>query len=158
MLVLAGGVLWYVAFQPENPLASKANMPQVPQVSVDTTMFRSMITNLDHTLAQGIRQAAENGISLPSVGSWQAVNGLSEATISANFRTSPDELWKTFREEGSQAVLGGLAKNAEVTVNNVSTEVMNEARYQYCVGVVNEFERQHPEAAPASQLPTETAN
>jgi len=152
-LIGVGGVLWYVAYRPQFPLASQARLPQV---ALNTTQLRSIIQDVDQSVANTIRRTAEEGISWPSVGSWSAVNNLSEATISAQLSTTPGELWRTFREEGSQAVLGGLAKNAEVSVNNVSTQVMNEARYQYCLGVVEEFERTRSVATEAAEVSEST--
>jgi len=138
ILLGAGGVLWYLGFRPSNPLASRA---EGLSLSGGTESIRAIVTDLDHSVAQVIRQTTEDGISWPSVGSWSAVN-LKDATISANISTSPDELWQTFREEGSRAVVESLANSAEMSVNNVSTQVMNEARYQYCVGVVEQYEKQ----------------
>lgn len=125
---------------------------KVPNVSVATTPLRDMAQNIDHSLAQTIRRTADEGISFPRVGSWQAVNEVGQATLSAEISTTPEELWQTLRQEGSQSVLQDIAQSAEFSVNDVSTKVMKEARYQYCVGVVDEYERQ-ASPVPSSRTP-----
>lgn len=111
-----------------------------PVVSV--AQLKDFGANLDREVASIIRQTASDGLQLPQIGEWSAVQNLTQATVSASISTTPEEIWKTFREQGSQAVIGGLAQNAQVSVNDISTDVMNEARYQYCTGVVQEYERQ----------------
>jgi hypothetical protein len=138
MLLAAGAVLWYVQYRPAAPNFSQATT--LPVISI--TQFKDIGTNLDHDIAEIIRQTAQNGIQLPQIGQWSAVQNVTQATVSASISTSPEEVWQTFREQGSQAVVSGLAKNAQVSVNDISTDVMNEARYQYCTGVVQEYERQ----------------
>jgi len=139
ILILVGGVLWYIGYRPTNPLAGQA---ESLSLEMGSSKVKTIVTDLDHSIAKVIRKTTEEGISWPKVGSWLAVNDFKEASISANVTTSPDELWRTFREEGSRAVMEGLASSAEMSVNNVSTQVMNEARYQYCVGVVEQYEQQ----------------
>lgn len=140
LIVLGGAALWVVAFRPQWPQFSLAQNSEV-MLSSDV---QSEVTRIDQQLAQKIRDFGEHGIDWQALTSPPQVAGslakASQATISAQVSTTPEELWRTLREEGSQAVLGTLAKNAEISVNTVSTEVMNEARYQYCVGVVQQYE------------------
>jgi len=143
MLLGAGAVLWHVQYRPSSPNFSQATST-LPIVSV--SQLKDLGTNLDREVAAVIRQTAENGIQFPQIGGWSAVQDMTQATVSATISTTPEEIWQTFREQGSQAVVSGLAKNAQISVNDISTDVMNEARYQYCTGVVQEYERQQNKA------------
>ena len=145
LLIGAGLVLWYVKYLPGSPPLSSASVSS----RFSLAEIKRVGSNFDHEIAEIIRTTAENGIKLPEIGSFQAVKQVSQATVSATISTSPEELWKTFREQGSEAVLSGLTKNAQLSVNDVSTEVMNEARYQFCTGVVAEYERQRVSSASA---------
>jgi hypothetical protein len=144
VLLLAGAGLWAVAYNPEMPAFSLAQY--IPAISTPALpSVKHTVQDFDQNLAEVIRDTAKNGVTLPELSSWSGLNQMAQSTISAQISTSPDELWQTFRQEGSQAVISGMAQNAEISVNNISTEVMNEARYQYCRGVVEEYERQsHP--------------
>ncbi len=141
LLIGAGMALWFSQYRPASPNLSQAN----EWSNFSLTKIQNVGSNLDHEVADLIRQTAKEGIKLPQVSNWSVVKEVSQSTVSATISTSPEEVWKTFREQGSQAVIGGLAQNAQVSVNDVSADVMNEARYQYCVGVVDEYERQRSE-------------
>lgn len=137
MILVGGGLLWLASQNPQMPSFLQASSsPDFSQVNVKETIQR-----FDHELAQVISDTAENGLTLPEV-SYFKLENISQASVSAQVTTSPQELWETLREEGSQAVLKSLGSSAQVSVNNVSTEVMNQARYQYCRGVVDEYELQ----------------
>ncbi len=131
----SGALLWWIQFSPQNPSASLAQFkPVLPG-------WQETISNADQTVAQGIREVAAGRIKLGDilpVTAWQQV---SNATLSAEIVTSPDELWRTWREQGSQAVLQSLGNNVEYKVNDVSAATVNEVRYQYCKGVVEEYEK-----------------
>ncbi len=145
MILVGGAALWYVQFRPGFPDFSQAQTVTAQSDEV-VSEVRSEVTRIDQQVADQIRRVAEEGIQLPD---WSQVpevastfQSASQATLSATVSTTPEELWQTLRDQGAQAVLGTVAQNAEVSVNNLSTDIMNEARYQYCVGVVQEYERQ----------------
>lgn len=138
MLLVGGAILWSRGYQPWNPGTLQAMRGNREEVSVSSA--RSVLNDIDSQLAQTIRSAADGGWQW-QVGSEQAVNKLKAATLSAQVTTTPEELWQTFREQGSQAVLHSVAQQAEVSVNGVSVQAVNEARYQYCLGVVETYER-----------------
>lgn len=142
VLALGGAVLWGVqwygnvsktwaqdGFQPEEILT-------VPEVSRQDVS--SQLQSIDKQVAAAIRTWSDSGFDL---GITRQLDDAANATIAAEVRTSPAELWQQLRTEGSQAVMQSLAKNTEVTVNDVSTEVMEEARYQYCLGVIEAREQ-----------------
>lgn len=105
------------------------------------------LAGIDQSLAQQIRDWRENGWQPPEIlGSIsQSVEQAGNSTVSATVTTTPQEVWQSFREQGAQAALGQVAGSAEVTVNSVSQNVLNEARYQYCLGVVEAHETQSAE-------------
>ncbi len=142
VLILVGGAtLWVVAFKPQLPSFSFAQNMSSAEVP---TEVRSEVTRLDQQLAEKIREFGDRGINWEAITSppqvASSLQQVSNATLSATVTTTPEELWRTLREQGSQAVLGTLAKNTEVSVNTVSNNIINEARYQYCVGVVEQYE------------------
>ncbi|MCD8484690.1 hypothetical protein LRY65_04520 [Candidatus Woesebacteria bacterium] len=140
---LGGAALWYVAYQLQLPDLTQAQTT-APSMSVSTDAIQNEVKRIDQQIAAQIRKVGEEGIDfsmfsqVPQVAS--SFQQASQATLSATVSTTPEELWQTLREEGAQAVMGSLAKNAEVSVNDLSTDIMNEARYQYCVGVVEQYE------------------
>lgn len=109
----------------------------VPQVSGDD--IKGQVKTVDQHVAKLIKTWSEEGVSFGI--SREQVDQAANATLSAQVRTTPGEVWQTFREQGSQAVVQSIAKNAELSVNDVSTKVMDEARYQYCLGVVDTYEQ-----------------
>jgi len=139
LLLIAGGVIWYIKYAPESPSLSLANFSgKTPQLDFSPQTF---VKDMDSQLAETIRNVSQNGISLPQVGSSQVLNDVKSATLSASVSTSPEELWKTLREEGAQSMVSSLASNANVSVNDISADIVHEARYQYCQGVVDEYKR-----------------
>lgn len=94
----------------------------------------------DKTVAQGIRNVADGGFDVEQFLPFDDFQRLGEATVSAQVSLTPEEVWRTFREKGSQAVLTSLGDNVEYQVNDISVSAVNEARYQYCKGVVEAYE------------------
>lgn len=138
LLGIAGGALWWVSAQPWAPPVLQARQPSV---EVNTESVRTQVESVDRTLANIVRDAAD-GKFVASQTLWNnGVQQVQSASISAQFETSPKELWQTLREEGAQAVLKDVAQQTAVSVNGVSTEMITEARYQYCVGVVQQYEQ-----------------
>lgn len=136
MLFLGGIALWWVANQPQRPSWLQAfKKPQNPQIEV-----HQLVQQFDHELAEAIKNTAENGVDWPQFSTDQLKNW-QQATVSAQVSTTPQELWEMFRQEGSQAVLDTIGQSAQVSVNDISAEMINEARYQYCQGVIEEYQR-----------------
>lgn len=107
-----------------------------PDFSQDATaQAAEVVGDIDQSLASHIRQWREAGWQPPEIlGSISS--DVQNATLSATVSTTPQEVWQSFREQGAQAALGQVAQSAEFSVNAVSQNVVNEARYQYCLGVV----------------------
>lgn len=140
ILLVAMVGLWLFSQKPFDPAWLKAqDWNKINWQEID---LRQSIASIDHQIAEAITKTAQEGIKLPEVNNLPKLDEVGSASISAQISTTPEEFWDTLREEGSQAVLSDLAKNAEVSVNNMSVQMMNEARYQYCQGVVKEYERQ----------------
>jgi len=139
LLLIAGGVIWYIKYAPESPSLSLANFSQRrPDLAFSPQSF---VKDLDSQLADTIRTVSDNGIQLPTVANSQMFNDVKSATLSASVSTSPEELWRAMREEGAKSVVSSLASNANVSVNDISADIVHEARYQYCQGVVAEYDR-----------------
>lgn len=135
VVVGAGGALWWVQFSPQSPNLSLAQFsPQVPD------NWRDTLAVADKTVAQGIRNVADSGFDVEQLLPLDDFRRLGEATVSAQVSLTPEEVWRTFREKGSQAVLASLGDNVEYQVNDISVSAANEARYQYCKGVVEAYE------------------
>lgn len=131
----AGGALWWVQNTPNLP------QPSFAQLSVNVpTNWRAAASLADRTIAQGIRGVAQNGIHFDQIVPIEDFRKLGQATVSAEVSLTPEELWQTFREQGSQAVLTTVGNKVEYEVNGVSATAVNEARYQYCKGVVDAYE------------------
>lgn len=137
LLLMGGVLLWFRGYQPWNPASLQAARGVNEGVTLDSA--KQVLQNLDSQLGKTIRSAAEEGVQFPQTGQ-NTLDSFKQATLSAQVTTTPEELWQTFREQGSQAVLQSVAKQAEVSVNGVSTQAVNEARYQYCLGVVEAYE------------------
>jgi hypothetical protein len=104
----------------------------------ETPAVAESLSSIDQSLAVQIRNFREQGWQPPEIlGSVsESVQQAGQATVSATVTTTPEEVWQSFREQGAQAALGQVVNTAEVSVNSVSQNVLNEARYQYCLGVV----------------------
>ncbi len=144
ILLIAGGILWWIRYAPESPTLSFAQLRR-PEIRFSPQEF---VKNMDTQIAESLRNVRENGLQLPEVGSSQVVNDVKNATLSATVSTTPEELWKTLREEGAQSVVSSLAQSANVSVNDLSADIVSEARYQYCLGVVDQHQ-QSQENAPS---------
>lgn len=119
-------------------------LPQADLQAEGAAQAAEYISGLDKSLATQIRQLRESGWQPPEIlGSISSgVEGAAQATLSATVSSSPQEIWDSFRKQGAQAALGQVVESAEVSVNSVSQNVVNEARYQYCLGVVEAREKQ----------------
>lgn len=135
LLIAGGGLLWWIEFSPNKPSFSLAQY-----LPTDTESFKQTAADADQALAQGIRSVAEGEVQLQDIFPFDLTD-LSRATLSAEVAVTPEELWRQFRERGSRAVLDSVAENVEWKVNDVSAAAVNEARYQYCKGVVETFEK-----------------
>ncbi len=134
ILIGAGAAaIWWIQFRPQAPQATQAQV-QVP--SFEQESIKSVLGQVDTQVAGVIRGFGDGDFSLPKL----QVGSAMETTISAKFSTTPDQLLKQIREEGAQAALGTVAKNVEMQVGDVSSEFVDQARYQYCKGVVESYE------------------
>lgn len=139
LLVVLGGVATASKkFGDGLPITIAAPPVQLPQFSGG---FQGIIHSLDEQGAELIRQASQGKMPWQNLNLSEKVTEVSQATVSASVTTTPQELIETWKNEGSQAVLGAVASQAEVSLNGVSTAAVNEARYQYCLGVVKEYEK-----------------
>lgn len=130
-VLVGAGILWWIKFSPAAPNLSFAQTPSSLSPTSD------VLEKLDTQIAGVIRKAAAGEISLPQVNLESAM----KSTVSATLATTPDEFFRQLREEGAQAALGTVAESLEVQAGAVSTQVLNEARYQYCRGVVESYEK-----------------
>ena len=89
----------------------------------------------DSTVANGIRAAARGEIKLPSA-LTNPIHTVSSATISASIAITPQELSKLIQEKGAQGALSELTNRIQVSAGDLGANVIDEARYQYCLGVV----------------------
>lgn len=141
LLLIVGGVIWYIRYAPESPSLSLANFQGETLDFTPDFSPQKFVKDMDSQIASTIRSVSENGLQLPQVGGTQVLNDVKSATISASVSTSPEELWKAVREEGAKSVVSSLAQSANVSVNDISADIVHEARYQYCQGVVEEYQR-----------------
>lgn len=135
MLLAVAGVGAYTAFE-------RGLIPtviRVPTSQEESVAFASEhINSIDKSLASQIRGLRETGWQPPEI-LGSVSSDIENATLSAAVNTTPGEVWQSFRDQGAQAAIGNVAKSAEVSVNTVSNTVLNEARYQYCLGVVQGY-------------------
>lgn len=134
LLLVGGGLLWWTKFAPDKPAFSLAQW--LPQ----NNDWRQTAATADKAVAQGIRDLSEGKVQLGQLFPLDLTT-IGQATLSAEVVVTPEELYRQFREKGSRAVLDSVAENVEWKVNNVSTAAVNEARYQYCKGVVETYEK-----------------
>ncbi len=135
LIVGGGGLLWWIKFSPYQPTISLAQY-----LPSSTENLAQTAADADRVAAQYIRQLADGQVSLPDLFPLD-LDSIGQATLSAEVAVTPEELWRQFRERGSRAVLDSVAENVEWKVNDVSAATVNEARYQYCKGVVETFEK-----------------
>lgn len=134
--VIGGGVV--VAWQ-NGLIPTNLNVPSSQEESL--AYASEQISSIDQSLATQIRQWREKGWQPPEI-LGSVSSEIDNASVSATITTTPGEVWQSFREQGAQAALGNVARSAEVSVNSVSNNVVNEARYQYCLGVVESYKQE----------------
>lgn len=115
-------------------------------MSGNTQAAREYIAKLDTQLADKIKKTAENGISWPKLPGSNVIEQASQASLSATYSTTPEKIWQDINQSGGAGVVQGIANDIELNVNDLSTQVIDEARYQYCLGVVEQYESQQSEA------------
>lgn len=134
-LLIAAGVLgvWLVQNSglPTQVSAQSVSLPQKQAVL-------ESLRGIDGQLAQQIRSFDTQSFTTFSLP--QSIADASQATLSATFSTSPTQLWQDIRQNGAQAAVGTVMTQAKIQVGDISADVMNEARYQYCRGVVETYE------------------
>lgn len=137
LLVGAGAALWFIQYRPQFPSFSLASIstPAAPD-------WHDTVANVDKTVAESIRRFSSGEVKLEDLIALPSIEQISEATLSAKVSTSPEELWQSFRQRGSQAVLEDLGGQIEYSINGVSATAIGEARYQYCLGVVEAYQQQ----------------
>lgn len=141
LILVAGGAvaLWWVQFRPQSPEAAQAQTSLTEQIQfsqISEGSAKDLLTQVDSRIAQVIRQVGAGQFSLPKFDVGSAM----DTTVSAKISTTPDQFLKQMREEGAQAALGSVAQSVEMQVGEVSTEFVDQARYQYCKGVVETYE------------------
>lgn len=120
--------------------------PSVPKFSMPkySGNWRETFSNLDGKTAATIRQVAAGQVSWNDLIPDQ-VQGFAgdaqKATISAQVSMTPEEIIQIVRTEGTAGLLKRLSEKSTVTVNGLSSSAMEEARYQYCLGVVESHEK-----------------
>lgn len=133
-VVVAGVALW--RYYPTLAQAAPgwfSNDPQLPDVS-------SSLKSLDKSGAQFIRRLAAGEVKPLESISEKVTTSVSDATISATLSTTPERVWQAYQTEGVSGALGELGGTAQVQVGNVSAAAAEEARYQYCLGVVESYQ------------------
>jgi hypothetical protein len=144
LFVAAGvGVVWWVR-------NSGQDIPSVfaSSSSLDASQVKESMAQLDGQVANMIRTpSAVNFEGLPF--RWpESVTQATNSTVSATFSTTPAEFWQNLREKGAQEALGTVVSQAQVQAGEVSADIVNEARYQYCKGVVTAYESAPKKASP----------
>jgi hypothetical protein len=106
--------------------------------AVQETDITSSLASIDQNVATQIRTWREDGIETPEIlgAVTQSVQNIGQASISATVSTTPQSFWDSLRQQGAQAALAQVVGDAQISVNAVSQNVVDEARYQYCLGVV----------------------
>lgn len=106
--------------------------------AVQESDISSSLASIDQNVATHIRTWREDGIETPEIlgAVTQSVRNMGQASISATVSTTPQSFWDSLRQQGAQAALGQVVGDAQISVNTVSQNVVDEARYQYCLGVV----------------------
>lgn len=142
-LAAGAGVVWWVR-------TSGNDIPNVfaQKPSLDSVQVKESMQELDGQVANMIRTpSAINFEGLPF--RWpDAVTQASNTTMSATFSTTPAEFWQNLREKGAQEALGTVVSQAQVQAGEVSADIVNEARYQYCKGVVTAYESTPKKTSP----------
>lgn len=112
--------------------------------AVQETEISSSLASIDQNLATQIRAWREDGWETPEIlgAVTQSVQNVGQASISATVSTTPQSFWDSLRQQGAQAALGDVVGSTQVSVNTVSQNILDEARYQYCLGVVQAHDSQ----------------
>ncbi len=149
VLICAGGVFLFSQYAAgafgqgialSLPAVTGSAVPNTQDLSGEV---QESVRGIDRSLASQIRHWREEGWQAPAILSavTESVEQASETTVSATVSTTPGEVWQSFRDQGAQAALGEVLGTTEVSVNAVTQNAVNEARYQYCLGVVDAYER-----------------
>jgi hypothetical protein len=133
-LAAGAGAIWWVKTQGNDIPNVFASTQQLQNLEVGDT-----VRALDGQVANMIRTPNFNFSDVAIT--WpEAFTQAGNSTISATFATTPAEFWQNLREKGAQEALGTVVSQAQVQAGEVSVDVVNEARYQYCKGVVSAYE------------------
>ncbi len=134
LLVIGAALLWGVQV-----FGGGASNAAAMNLSFSQPDWRSSVQSLDEQVAQMIRspqwRSGSMDFSLPEM-----VQSAASTTLSATFSTTPKEFWQSVRERGAQEAVGEVLTQAQLQAGAVSVDVVNEARYQYCKGVVSAYE------------------
>lgn len=98
--------------------------PRLP--AADISSLGSLWQQADSRVAEGIRAAGQ--------GEWSSL--IPKASISANLSTDTHRLSEAYVNGGVAGVSKELLNQAQVGVGGVTTNAWDEARYQYCLGVI----------------------
>lgn len=131
-LMAGGGYFIYRNYQAEALAFLGQSQPNLPAPNLSS--LGSLWQQADVKVAEGIRAAGQ--------GEWSSL--VPKASISANLSTDTHRLSEAYVNGGVAGVSKELFNQAQVGVGGVTTNAWDEARYQYCLGVVES--RQSKEA------------
>ena len=132
--VLAAVAVW--KFHPALVAAAPglfSNTPQFPN-------FSEQLKGADQAGASFIKRLAAGEVKPLEALPKQLPASMVEATISATLSTTPERMWEAYQSEGVVGAASELGSTAKFQAGNVSTAVAEEARYQYCLGVVESYQ------------------
>lgn len=143
LLAVGAGVIWWVRGAGHDIPNIFANTSQLKELEVSDT-----VRELDGQVANMIRTPTSIDLSNLDFSFPQMVSDATNSTISATFATTPAEFWQNLREKGAQEAVSTVLTQAQIQAGDVSVDIVNEARYQYCKGVVTSYESTAKKPSP----------
>jgi hypothetical protein len=137
-LIIFGGAGYYLFHNPQILRAIGLTQPNLSTVNLPTSL-----EGVDQAVANTIRSAASGNLKMPTIFS-NTINQAANATVSATIAITPQELIKLIQEKGAQQTLAELSQRVQIQAGQVSTEAIDTARYQYCLGVVKAHDQTQP--------------
>lgn len=147
ILAAGAGVIWTVR-------AAGKDIPAAFAQSLNQTMkmkdfeVGDSVRAIDGQVAGMIRTPSGLNLNNLNFSLPQAVTDATNSTISATFATTPAEFWQNLREKGAQEAVSTVVTQAQLQAGEVSADIVNEARYQYCKGVVTAYESAPKKTTP----------
>lgn len=137
-LIICGGAAYYLF---NNPGALRAM--GLAQPNLDAIRFPTSLNQVDQTVANTIRAVAKGELKLPTLFS-QTISQAANATVSATIAITPQELVKLVQEKGPQQTIEELTQRIQIQAGQISTDAIDTARYQYCLGVIKAHDQTQP--------------